>query len=477
MSLAEVGTEQSPTPLRERFERQSAAFRQDVFPTAAVRRERVGRLIDLLRGHREALVQAVSADFGHRSRHETLMADVLVPVTALTRIRRRLGAWMRPERRPTTLSLFPGSSSIVPQPLGVVGIVSPWNYPVVLGIVPLAYALAAGNRAMLKPSELTPRTSALLAELLSDRFPDDLVAVVNGGPDVGAAFTALPFDHLVFTGSTRVGREVAVAAARNLVPVTLELGGKSPAVVHPDYPLATAARRIVANKVFNAGQTCISPDYVVVREDQVEPFVAACRDVLRTLYPPDADGSDYTAIVNDRQAARLHAIVEDARARGARIVPLVDEGARWTQGHRKMAPVAIVGAKDGMAVLEEEIFGPVLPVVGVPSYEDALEVVRSRPRPLAMYLFDHDRSRVARVLETTHAGGVAVNDCMVQFAAEHLPFGGIGPSGMGVTHGREGFDRLSHRKPVFRQSRLHFRSLSAPPFGRLLARLIAWLIG
>jgi len=476
MSLAEVDPIRVAHGLRRRLDLQRAAFEREPYPTLAARRDRLDRILDLVRRHRDALADAVSADFGYRSRHETLIADIAVTVNAVRHIRRNVGRWMRPERRRTALALFPARAEVVPQPLGVVGIISPWNYPVVLALGPLAYALAAGNRAMLKPSEHTPRTSALLAELLADRFPEDLVSVELGGPEIGAAFSRLPFDHLVFTGSTRVGREVAEAAARNLVPVTLELGGKSPAIVHADYPLEAAARNVIANKLFNAGQTCISPDYVLVPNDRVDAFVDACRAAVAELFPKDSD-SDYSSIAHDTHAARLTHLLDDARQTGARVIALAPPDAAWTKGPRRMAPVAVLGAPQDALVLTEEIFGPILPVIGVASHDDAVRYVNARPRPLALYLFDRDRARVARTLETTHSGGVAINDCMVQFGEEHLPFGGIGPSGMGATHGREGFDRLSHRKGVVRQGRWNTGFLRLPPYGRRLERFLDWLIG
>ncbi len=476
MSLAEVDPVHVATGLRRRLELQRAAFAREPFPTLAARRDRLDRLLDLVRRHRGALSDEISADFGHRSRHETLLADILLTANVLRHVRRHVGRWMRPQRRRTSLMLQPATTEVVVQPLGVVGIISPWNYPVLLMVGPLAHALAAGNRAMLKPSEFLPRTGALLTELLAERFPEDLVAVATGGPEVGAAFSRLPFDHLVFTGSTRVGREVAEAAGRNLVPVTLELGGKSPAIVHPDFPIDAAAANIVTSKLFNAGQTCVSPDYVLVREDGVDAFVDACRATVARLVPTDASGADLTAIAHDPQQARLAGLLDDARRRGARVVPLAPADGPFGTG-RRMAPVAVCDPPDDALVMTEEIFGPILPVIGVGSFDEAVRYVNARPRPLALYVFDDDRARVAHTMRTTHSGGVAVNDCMVQFGDEHLPLAGIGPSGTGATRGREGFDRLSHHKAVFRQSRVNGRFLWTPPYSRLLDRLLDWLIG
>lgn len=487
MSLAPVdgnfvaGSHRAPdgqNELRLRFDAQRTAFQKDPFPSLEVRRERIQKLISVLLDRRADIAAAVSADFGHRSKHESLMVEVFLPVSAARYVLKNLKTWMRPESRSVTLALKPARAEIVPQPLGVLGIISPWNYPVQLAAIPLAYALAAGNRAMIKPSELTPRTGEILAELLGSVFPQDLVCVVQGGADVGAAFAELPFDHLLYTGSTRVGRLVMQAAAKNLTPVTLELGGKSPALVHREYPAEKAGESLAAAKLFNAGQTCVAPDYVLVHKDQAD---ALCDAIVRhagRLYPRLADNPDYTSIINARHRARLQSYLDDARAKGARLIEVNPAGESFDGGDAvaKMAPVLVRGPTEDMLVMQEEIFGPILPIVEVGSVEEALRYVADHPRPLALYYFDNDRKRIDTVVTHTHSGGVTVNDCMLHAAEEHLPFGGVGSSGMGAYHGKEGFDAFSHRKSVLHQPRFNGRWLTLPPFGSRVERLLDFLL-
>jgi coniferyl-aldehyde dehydrogenase len=480
MSLAEADTAaalvEPATAIRGVLNTLRDGFSRDPDPDLATRRDRLDRLAAVLLDNRDELADAISADFGHRSKHESLMAEVFVPVTAIRHARKHLRSWMRTRQRPTALTFLPASNYLRVQPLGVIGIVSPWNYPLQLSMIPLATALAAGNRAALKPSELTPRTSELLASKLSSAFPADLVATVIGGADIGAAFTELPFDHLVFTGSTAVGRHVMKSASRNLVPVTLELGGKSPVIVHRGADLDRAADRIAQGKLFNAGQTCVAPDYVLVHESERDPLAARIEASIARLYPTLADNPDYTSIINDRHRARLASLLEDARAKGARVVEVNPRAEDFSRG-RKMAPHLIFDVNAEMTVAHEEIFGPLLPIIGVPDLDAAISFVNERPRPLALYYFDHDQARIERVLSRTHSGGVCVNETLMHAVQEDLPFGGVGASGMGAYHGIEGFDALSHRKPVFHQARLNGVSLFNPPYGRRIERLLDLLIG
>ncbi len=422
----------------------------------------------------EDLAKAMSADFGHRSRHESQLADEMTVLHAIDHARSHLKRWMKPKRMLADWQFWPATCEIRFQPLGVVGVIAPWNYPVNLALIPLVEALAAGNHVMLKPSEHTPRTSAALAELLASVFPQERVATVLGGPEVGAAFTTLPFDHLFFTGSTAVGRKVALAAAPNLTPVTLELGGKSPAIVAPDYPLATAAARIAAGKLLNAGQTCIAPDYVLLPRAAREGFVQALRAYVRQHYPALRDTPDYTSIVSERQYARLKNLVDDARAKGATVVTLPGEDAH-DPVRRVFAPTLLLDVDDGMAVMQEEIFGPILPLVGYGAIEEAVAYVNRHPQPLALYHFDHDRARTERVLDQTLAGGVSVNDAVLHIVQSKLPFGGVGPSGMGHYHGHAGFLTFSKQKPVFRQARFSSLALLRPPYGAFADRMLKFL--
>ncbi len=478
MSLAAVDSAMGATPasLAELLEIQREAFRRDPYPSAEVRADRVRKLLAALKDRQHELADAISEDFGHRSRHETLIAETFVTQAAGKFVLKNLRSWMKPEGRSVGLALLPASARVVPQPLGVIGIVSPWNYPLQLAAVPLIYALAAGNRAMIKPSELTPRTSAKLAEILGALFPTDLVAVVQGGPEVGQAFCELPFDHIFYTGSTRVGRLVMQAAAKNLVPVTLELGGKSPVVLHPTYPVEAAAEAVMSVKLLNAGQTCVAPDYVLVPRDRADALVEALVARARAMYPKLADNPDYTSIVSDSHLKRLTRYVDDAKAKGARVVEINPANESFDGVAHKMAPVILRGVTDDMMVMQEEIFGPVLPIVEVGSVEEAIRFVNERPRPLALYYFDRDQARIEDLLRRTHSGGVTINDCALHVIEEHLPFGGVGPSGMGAYHGKEGFDIFSHRKAVLHQPRLNSRWLTLPPFGKRVERLLDWLV-
>ena len=461
-------------PLERLFRGQREAFARESYPTLAVRRDRLARLGAIVRDREADFVAAIDADFGHRSSHETRLAELYIVGSGIKHAIRTLPRWMQRERVATPLQLKPGRAYLMAQPLGVAGIVSPWNYPVQLALAPAIGALAAGCRALIKPSEATPATADLLARAIGERYAPDELAVVTGGADVGAAFTRLPFDHLFFTGSTAVGREVAKAAAANLTPVTLELGGKSPAIVDDSADLARLAPRLVVGKLLNAGQTCIAPDYAIVTPARVDAFVAAVVDAVRALYPDPARNPDYTTIVNDRHFARLDGLVADARAKGARIVT-VPADARPDPKTRRYPPTLVVGARDGMAIMEEEIFGPLLPVETCANVDEAIAAVRRRPRPLAFYVFADDKPVRERILRETIAGGVTVNDTLWHFAHEELPFGGVGASGIGAYHGEASFLTFSHRKSVFVQPRYAAASLLHPPYGATFEKVLALL--
>lgn len=460
--------------LRAAFDAQRAAYEGERFPSAPVRIDRLRRLEALLHANQTELARAIAADFGQRPLAETRLLELFPSLEAVRHARGHVRRWMRPERRATSLWFLPGRSEIIPQPLGVVGIMVPWNYPILLAVSPLAAALAAGNRAMVKVSELTPTTSALFATLTAAHFAPDEVHVVTGEADVARDFASLPFDHLLFTGSTRVGHHIMRAAAENLTPVTLELGGKSPAIVAPGYSLARAADRIMVGKLMNAGQTCIAPDYVLVPQAQVDEFVQACAAVVVRLYPGIDTSPDYATIVNSAHFDRLTGYLDEARAAGATVVPLTDVTANPQT--RRMPPIAIVGAPHTCALMRDEIFGPLLPIVGYSDFDAALAYVNARPRPLALYLFDRDERRIARTLRETVAGGVTINDTILHIAQENLPFGGVGASGMGQYHGHDGFMTFSKRKGVFRQSRLNAMGWFKPPYGARFRRLVDLLI-
>ncbi|RQS67485.1 coniferyl aldehyde dehydrogenase [Burkholderia sp. Bp8963] len=465
-----------PTDLAAHFEHQRAAFAREPDPSLAVRVSRLDRLLALLDTHEAAIVRAIDADFGGRSAYETRLAELFVVRTGIRHARAHLKQWMRARRVPTALHFRPGFNRLAPQPLGVVGVMAPWNYPFQLAIGPALAALAAGNRVLVKPSELTPRLSALLDTLVANAFDPAEFAIVTGDVDTARAFARLPFDHLFFTGSTAVGRDVAQAAAANLTPVTLELGGKSPAILDPSCDVAQAVQRIAFGKLLNAGQTCIAPDYLLVPAGSAETVAAQLSAAVARRYPTLVANPDYTAIVSARHRARLAALVDGARDGGARVIEINPAGERFDAASRKFPPTVVIGATDTMRVMREEIFGPVLPIVEYAHVDDAIATVNRQPRPLALYWFGRDAARRDRVLRETVSGGVTVNDCLWHLAQEHQPFGGVGPSGIGAYHGKWGFDTFSHLKPVFHQARWNGTALFHPPYGKtfdLLLRVLS----
>jgi coniferyl-aldehyde dehydrogenase len=457
--------------------RQRAAFLRDGPPPLAERKRDLNKLKQAILKREEAFVSALDADFGHRSREETMLFDVGSTVGAIDYILGNVARWMRPEPRGVAMVFLPGSNRIIYQPLGVIGIMSPWNYPVGLALIPLATAFAAGNRAMLKPSELTPATTDLIASMLAETFEQDQVAVITGDAKVGAQFSSLPFDYLLFTGSIPVGKSIMRAAAENLVPVTLELGGKSPVIVDRGYSLSTAARRIAFGKLANGGQTCVAPDYALVPEEEVGTFVAAFKTEADRLYPNIAANTDYTWIINDHHFARLRGLVDDAKAKGARVVEIGTPPSGGTPAQSRMfLPVLLQNVTDDMNVMKDEIFGPVLPIVPYRRLEDTIAYVNARPRPLALYYFGPNGPGRKLVLERTVSGNVTVNDTNLHYAQEDLPFGGVGSSGMGAYHGIEGFKSMSHAKGVFTQANVNFTDMFRPPYSKLFDFLLKFVL-
>ena len=453
--------------LRPTLDRLRAAW-QAGKPDAGQRRDDLRRLRDALKRRLDEMAAAISADFGHRAKAESLIADGMTVLNEIDHLRRHLRGWMKPGRAGVGWRFLPARAEIRVEPVGVVGVIAPWNYPVNLALVPLATAIAAGNHVYLKPSEHTPRTSAFLRGLLAEVFPGDRVAVAEGGAEVGAAFAALPFDHLVFTGSTAVGRKVMAAAAPNLTPLTLELGGKSPAIVCGDYPVEQAAARLATGKWFNGGQTCIAPDYVLVPADRRDALVDALRAEVQARYGANFENAnDYTRVINDGQYARLQGYVDDARARGLEVIQL---GAA-DPAQRLFPPTLILEPGDDAKVMQDEIFGPIFPIRSVPSLDAAIAYVNAHDRPLALYPFSHDRADIEKILRATLAGGVSVNDALFHFAVSALPFGGIGPSGMGAYHGRAGFDAMSKQLPILWQAKRSGGDLLKPPYSKA-----KWLI-
>ena len=462
MDQAMGGPASMELELQAALDRQRAAFTNTAFPTASERQARLRQIEQMVRANQEAIVDAISADFGNRSRVETLLSEVLPTIGAATHARKHLASWMKPQRRAVAMNSQPGSNRVEFQPLGVVGVVSPWNYPIFLTLGPLVDILAAGNRAMIKPSELTPATGALLARMLGEIFPPDEVLVVQGDMAVGRAFTALPFDHLIFTGSTHVGREVMRAAADNLVPVTLELGGKSPVIVAEDYPAEKAARSVAVGKFFNAGQTCIAPDYALVPRNQAEAFAHGVLEAAEAMYPALNGNPDYTAIISDRHHARLTELVAEAEAGGATIMRHRDT----PRGNiRHFAPTVVLDPPLDSRLMRDEIFGPILPVVRTASTTAAIEFVNKRPRPLALYAYTNDAAAERHILDRTISGGVTLNSTLMHVGQDDLPFGGVGPSGMGAYHGRDGFYRFSHARGIHKPGFFSGFEYLRPPHG------------
>jgi len=453
------------------FNCQRDAFRRNPMPDAGQRVGDLKRLERALIRRKGEIAAAIDRDFGCRCKDESYLAEILPSLEGIRYAARRVKKWMKPSRRWPGLLYLPASTRVIYQPLGVVGIITPWNYPVYLAIGPLVGALAAGNRAMIKMSAFTPATAEVMRKMMAEIFAEDQVAVIGGAPGLGSAFSKLDWDHLVFTGSTSVGRHVMRAAADNLTPVTLELGGKSPAIIAPGMDMAEAVPPIAFGKVFNMGQTCVAPDYVLCPRPAVDEFVSRFTDVLGGMYPTMAENRQYTGIVNDKEYQRLHVLLEDAVQKGARVVEVNPAGEVFAEA-RKMPIRILLDVNEEMEVMREEIFGPLLPVVPYDKLEDAVAYVNDHPRPLALYYFDRDKQNIDYILTHTHSGGVSVNDTLVHVTQDDMPFGGVGPSGMGQYHGHEGFLALSKAKGVLTKPRFNSGKLIYPPYGRAVHRFI-----
>ncbi|WP_108126091.1 coniferyl aldehyde dehydrogenase [Saccharospirillum mangrovi] len=458
------------------FDAQRRAFAQQPFPSLAERKRRLRQLKRLILDNETAIADALNADFGSRAFYETRFIEVLPSVANINHNLSALRRWMKPKRRLLHWLYQPASGAIWAQPLGVVGIMVPWNYSLLLATGPLVSALAAGNRCMIKLSELTPQFGAVFAQLVADYFSPDEVTVINGEVEVAQAFSALPFDHLVFTGSTAVGRHIMSAAAANLTPVTLELGGKSPAFIDRSIPVAEAARRLVFAKCTNAGQTCVAPDYVLCPTDHIDDFVAAYLAEVRRQYGAQPTASaDYSAIINARQHQRLTGYLKQAQQAGAQL-HWPDTAPDLDDTDAKLPPVVLTSVDPDSPVMQDEIFGPLLPVLPCDSAEAAIDFINQRPRPLSLYVFGYDRALKTHFQQRTHSGSLVFNDALIQVAQDNLPFGGVGASGMGHYHDREGFERLSKMKPILSKGRISTLKLAYPPYNRWIHRLIQWLL-
>ncbi len=456
--------------LPEQVNRLKQACQAHPMPSLEQRRNRLSALKGALLAHKQPLCDALALDYGQRSDYDSLVADILPCVMQINYSLKRLKGWMRPVRRHPGLLLAPARVEVHYQPLGVIGIMVPWNFPVMLSLGPLIGAIAAGNRAMIKLSEFTPHTNAVLRTLLAQVFGDDEVVVIEGDAGLAAAFSTLPFDHLLFTGSTAVGRLVMAAAAPQLTPLTLELGGKSPCLIAPDMPLALAVERMIFGKSLNAGQICVAPDYVLLPRGQEQAFIEAYQAHFRRLYPKGLDSPDYGSIINRAQYERLTAWLAEAKQAGAQVHPCASPAR--DDGARRLVPHLLTEVPGHCQLMQQEIFGPLLPLVPYDSIDEALAYIAARPRPLACYLMSLDPALQSRLIRETHAGGMAINECLFQVAADDAPFGGIGPSGMGHYHGHEGFLTFSKAKTVLRRGRFSAGTLIHPPYRRWYQRLM-----
>ncbi len=443
---------------------QKTAFNAKPNPPWSVRKANLQKLGKAIADHEAEFQKAISEDFGNRAYEETTIAEMLVIQGGISHALKHTKHWMRTRRAPTALQYKPASNHIIPQPLGVIGIISPWNYPLQLAVMPLIGALGAGNRAMIKPSEYTPRLSDLLKRVLGSIFDETEVYVATGGVKVAQAFSALPFDHLIFTGSTSVGKIVASAAAKNLTPCTLELGGKSPTIIDESAKMDVAVARIANGKLLNAGQTCVAPDYVLMPSAKIDAFSEAIIKKAEEFYPTFAGNEDYTSIIADSHYSRLQDLLEDAENKGARIQVAGDDDKQQLAKERRVPLTVVTNTTPDMKIMQEEIFGPLLPVVASESLDDAMQYVQSHERPLALYWFGEDKKKRERVLNETISGGVSINETAWHVVQKDIPFGGVGPSGMGAYHGEHGFESFSHMKGVFMQSRFSQGKNLFPPY-------------
>ncbi|MFK0089625.1 coniferyl aldehyde dehydrogenase [Pseudomonas sp. NPDC090755] len=461
----------SPLAIRSILDKQRASLLDRDPLTAAQRIELIDRAIGLLVDFQEEIVEAVCADFGQRSKDFSRVTEVLSPLMTLKQTKAQLSEWMQPEARHTER----GQAWVEYQPLGVIGILSPWNFPVNLAFGGLAGALAAGNRVMIKPSEFTPQTSALMARMIASVFSESEVAVITGGPEVGQAFCAQPFDHLLFTGATSIGKHVMRAAAENLVPVTLELGGKSPTIISRSADFDAAVTKIITGKLHNAGQICLAPDYVFVPQESLQDFIVAAKNVVATYFPRLLDNPDYTSLINARHFQRLQGYLSQAQAAGVELIELNPAGEDFSQqAHHKLVPTLLINPGDELLVMQDEIFGPLLPIKPYKTMAEVVAYINAHPRPLGLYYFGSDEAEERLVLSRTTSGGVTLNDVIRHVGVESLPFGGVGPSGMGAYHGRDGFRTFSHAKAVLRAA--DGPDLMRPPYVEQVRQIVSSLI-
>ena len=468
-------SETSADDMQKILDRQKRAYLNDGLVSNEVRHDRLERAVNVIKKNEERLVDAMSADFGHRSHHQSRFTDIASSIGPLRHAQKNLKRWRKSEKRSAMfpLSLLGAKARVDYQPLGVVGVISPWNFPVNLTFTPLAGVLSAGNRCMIKPSEYTPETSKAMAEAISEEFDIEEIAVVLGGPETGASFSGLPFDHLLFTGATSIAKHVLSAASENLVPVTLELGGKSPVIVGESANMDATAGAIMAGKMMNAGQICLAPDYVFLPKTRVQEFVESSKKAVSKMFPTLLDNPDYTSVINDRHFDRISSYIDEAKQKGVEVVEInpANEDFRQ-QPHNKIPPTLIIDPPEELQVMQDEIFGPVMPIKSYDQVEETISYVNDRPRPLGLYYFGSNSKEESDVLNRTTSGGVTVNDVVMHVAQEDLPFGGVGPSGMGSYHGEDGFKRFSHAKAIYTQTKLGaVLEALRPPYGDSILKM------
>ena len=456
--------------LNKVLEKQKKAHLRDGALSVETRKEWIDRCIALLIKYQNEIVEAISKDFGHRSTESSLLADVAGSIGSLKSAKENIKKWVKPEKRkvtPAILGILGAKLRVEYQPLGTVGVISPWNFPVTLTFGPLGSIFAAGNRAMIKPSEFTPETSKLMKVMFEEAFKEEEVAVFTGGPDLGEAFSSLPFDHLLFTGATSIAKHVMRAASENLVPVTLELGGKSPVIISKNTNFDMSVKRVMAGKTMNAGQICLAPDYVFIPKDKKEEFISQSKKTVTEMYPSLKDNPDYTSVINQRHYDRLQGYVDEAKEKGFEVIEINPSNEDFSQqAHHKIPPTLIVDPDDNLSVMKEEIFGPILSVKTYEDIEDTVDYINSNDRPLGLYYFGDDKKEMQNVLENTTSGGVTINDVVFHVGQDNAPFGGVGPSGTGSYHGIEGFKNFSHTKTIYTQSSFDgLFGLFRPPFG------------
>ena len=476
--MSETYEETSQADMQGVLDRQRKAYLAEGVVSAATRVDRLERAIQAVKKHQKAFVDAMNEDFGHRSEHQSMFTDIASSIGPLRHAQQHLKHWVKKDKRkvtPSILALLGAKSWVEYQPLGVVGVISPWNFPVNLTFTPLAGILSAGNRCMIKPSEYTPATSAAMAVAFAEAFDEEEIAVVTGGPQTGSDFSGLAFDHLLFTGATSVAKHVMRAASANLVPVTLELGGKSPVIISSKAEMDTTTDALMAGKMLNAGQICLAPDYVFVPRERMGEFVDSSKRAVAKMFPTLLDNPDYTSVVNARHFERISGYVDEAKERGVEVVEInpANEDFRQQSAH-KIPHTLLIDPPEDSAVMQEEIFGPVMPIKPYDTIDETVDYVNAHDRPLGLYYFGNDKQETEQVLNHTTSGGVTVNDVIMHIAQENLPFGGVGPSGMGAYHGEDGFRTFSHAKAVFKQATFNPAEKLGlrPPYGEKLMGIL-----